>query len=537
MWVELGLTCLVLLFFVYRYITKKFGYWEKFGIPVDKGYFPLGSYNLFSGKHFDDITLPSHLKYKDEPFFGWFLFGKPTLAINDAEIIKMMQVKDFDAFVDRMDAGLMNMIFSGGDMDQLWAKQLTSITGDEWKAVRSAFTPIFTSGKMKGMFKFIKHVSGYLVDEMNTKAENGDEFELKDVFGKFSIDALASSAFGVDGQSFTNKDSPFVKNAAIIFGQSMWDFLVISLKFVPGVGHLMNYFEMNTFKPKESRFFVNIIRKTIEERKASKVRKNDLVDLMLDCIKQEDEEASEDDSGIDDQDHEQYDQDMKLKDIKKGKHNLDESTVIATALVLLTAGYDTTGMTLSYVAYEMANNPDVQKKLQEEIDEAFEEAGGKMPDYNVIQSLPYLDMVINETLRVHPPVGTNTRTVTKDSYTIPGTNLTLKRNDLVSWHARHLHRDPKHWEKPDEFYPEHFSKEAKASRNPYAFQAFGQGPRACIGMRFALLEAKVAVLDTFRNVSLMPGTKTKLPLELDFNSQLAWVKGGLWVTAEKREDI
>ena len=110
MWVELGLTCLVLLFFVYRYITKKFGYWEKFGIPVDKGYFPLGSYNLFSGKHFDDITLPSHLKYKDEPFFGWFLFGKPTLAINDAEIIKMMQVKDFDAFVDRMDAGLMNMV-------------------------------------------------------------------------------------------------------------------------------------------------------------------------------------------------------------------------------------------------------------------------------------------------------------------------------------------------------------------------------------------------------------------------------------------
>merc|ERR1712088_1049052 len=61
-----------------------------------QGILPTGLYNLFSGKHFDDITLPSHLKYKDEPFFGWFLFGKPTLAINDAEIIKMMQVKDFD---------------------------------------------------------------------------------------------------------------------------------------------------------------------------------------------------------------------------------------------------------------------------------------------------------------------------------------------------------------------------------------------------------------------------------------------------------
>ena len=533
MWVELGLVCLVLLFCLYRYITKKFGYWENFGIPVVKGHFPLGSYNLFCGKHFDDITVQGHLKHKDERFFGWFIFGKPVLGINDAEIIKTIQVKDFDAFVDRMDVSLTNSLFSGGEMDQMWAKQLTTITGDHWKAVRSAFTPIFTSGKMKGMLKFLKHVSEYLVDELNKKAENGEEFELKEVFGKFSIDALASSAFGVDGQSFTNKDSPFVKNAAIIFGQSMWDWLVISVNLIPGVRRLTKSLKLNTFRPKETKFFVNIIRKTIEDRKAAKTRKNDLVDLMLNSIKDDGEEIE--DFVIEDQG--QYDKDMKLQNSKKGKHNLDETNVIATALVLLTAGYDTTGITISYVAYEMANNTEMQKKLQNEIDEAFEAAGGEMPDYNVIQSLPYLEMVISETLRFHPPVGGNTRTVTKDSYTIPGTNITLKRNDLVSWNAHHLHRDPNHWEKPDEFYPEHFSKEAKANRNPYAFQTFGQGPRACIGMRFALLEAKVAVLDTFRHVALKPGTKTKLPLELDFNSQLAWAKGGLWVTAERRADI
>jgi len=70
----------------------------------------------------------------------------------------------------------------------------------------------------------------------------------------------------------------------------------------------------------------------------------------------------------------------------------------------------------------------------------------------------------------------------------------------------------------------------------YAFQAFGQGPRACIGMRFALLEAKVAVLSVFRKFSVKPGTKNLEPLVLDGDSQLGYVKGGLWVFVEERHD-
>ena len=66
-------------------------------------------------------------------------------------------------------------------------------------------------------------------------------------------------------------------------------------------------------------------------------------------------------------------------------------------------------MTLSYLSYELANNPEVQARLQEEIDEAFEDADDQFPDYSIIQSLPYLDMVIHETLRYHPPVGMNWR--------------------------------------------------------------------------------------------------------------------------------
>ena len=112
---------------------------------------------------------------------------------------------------------------------------LTSISGDEWKDVRTTFSPIFTSGKMKGMLKYIIHISNGLVDELEMKAKGGEEFELKDVFGKFSLDALASAAFGVDGESFTNKESLFVKYAARIFEQTKLDMIIFSLRMIPGL--------------------------------------------------------------------------------------------------------------------------------------------------------------------------------------------------------------------------------------------------------------------------------------------------------------
>ena len=66
--------------------------------------------------------------------------------------------------------------------------------------------------------------------------------------------------------------------------------------------------------------------------------------------------------------------------------------------------------------YELAKNPEVQKMLQDEIDAAYE--GSSNLDYSSVQSLPYLDMVISETLRLHPPLGVLERVCTKDSYKV-----------------------------------------------------------------------------------------------------------------------
>ena len=333
--------------------------------------------------------------------------------------------------------------------------------GDTWKTIRSTFTPIFTSGKMKTMLPLIREVSGQLTDELARKVEAGQEFDLKDVFGKYSLDGLASCAFGVDAQSFTNEKSVFVKYAADIFTEGAMDNLSFLIKLVPGMGTVLELFNIDLFKKTPTKYFRDMIVKTLETRRKSKGRRNDLVDLMLDCLDKA-EEQSEDEGFAESK--EQFDKDQKFSHNKAGAR-ITEDDVVATAMVLLVAGYDTTGMTLSYLAYAMSKNPGVQEKLQEEVDAAFEDNNGELPDYSTIVNLPYLDMVIHETLRKFNPVKFNTRSCTQD-FRIPGTDITVKAGDLISIPVAGFHQDPEHFSHPEEFYPEHFSKEEKATRNP-----------------------------------------------------------------------
>ena len=105
-------------------------------------------------------------------------------------------VKDFRSFMDREDVNL-TKVLDGGPLDQYWLKQMTALSKEEWRDVRSTFTPIFTSGNMKGMLKFIKEIGVRLNQECHKLAKTGEDFQLKDVYGKFSLDSLANWAFGV----------------------------------------------------------------------------------------------------------------------------------------------------------------------------------------------------------------------------------------------------------------------------------------------------------------------------------------------------
>ena len=513
---------------LYRYVTKNFDKWKKLGVPYKQGSFPSGSFPFFTKRrNFGDHIEKLCNEFKDERFFGAFMFGKPVLIVNDVELLKAIKVKDFNHFTDTQDEHISTNMRSGGELDALFNHHIGNAKGDEWKDTRSTFSPVFTSGKMKRMVKYIEDVSQKLLVEMEKKTDIDEEFELKDLTGKFSLDALASCAFGINFNSYgSEENSAFVKNAASIFKNDFKNGFGLMFKFIPGVVKIYEFFNISVQHPKEVKFFRDIVIQTLNSRRESGERRNDLVDMMLDCMK--DQEQAEHDN---EDETDQYQQDMKLS--HKTKRQLTDKDIISNLMLFLIVGYDTTGMTLAYALYALSLNPDVQEKLQQEVDEAWECSGDKLPDYNTVQGLPYLEMVIMETLRMYTPANTTLRTCT-EPYTLPGTSLTLQRNDSLMFSGSFLHKDPRHWTYPDTFYPEHWSPEEKSTRSPHAFQSFGQGPRACIGMRFAQLELKVALTILVKHLEFCPGSKTQTPLVLDPSEALGWVKGGLWAKVKRR---
>jgi len=358
---------------------------------------------------------------------------------------------------------------------------------------------------------------------------SGNEFELKTEFGKFSLDSLASCAFGFNPRSFEAKSNIFVKSAERLFTNTRWDNLWGISRLIPGVGALHKLLGINIVKPNQTKFFKDILASTIKHRLETGDRHNDLVDLMIDCIK--DQESSELPEA--DQTQDQYEQDMEFVHVKKSKLKLDEEVVTSTSLLLLVAGYDTTSITLSYMAYYLAKNPEIQTKLQAEIDQAYKENNGTLPDYKVIQELPYIEMCILETLRLQTPVGTLFRSCTTDTQ-IPYFDHTIRKNDRIIIPVSGIHMDERYYPNPHQFNPENFSREARQSRSPYTFLGFGQGPRACIGMRFAMLESKVAMMEVLANYTFLSSDRNPDKLEIDPDSTNGYAKGGLYARVVQR---
>ena len=147
------------------------------------------------------------------------------------------------------------------------------------------------------------------------------------------------------------------------------------------------------------------------------------------------------------------------------KQSFDELVIVATAIVLLVAGYDTTGTTLAWACYELAKNPEIQEKLRQEVEDILDGDPEKKLTYDDIQSMTYLDQVINETLRFHNPVGALQRSAAKE-YKVPGTDIVLPKDTMVWINVLSMHFDQKHYENPHGFDPDHFSKDAKSNRHP-----------------------------------------------------------------------
>jgi cytochrome P450 len=161
---------------------------------------------------------------------------------------------------------------------------------------------------------------------------------------------------------------------------------------------------------------------------------------------------------------------------------MSDTQVRDECLTVLLAGHETTANALSFALWLLAHDPGVQDDLAAEAQRVL---NGRTPDAADYARLPLAEQVFAEALRLYPPVWVTARTAA-EPYVYRGFKIAAGTMLVAPQFA--IHRDPRFWERPEEFNPARFSAEAKAARPRFAYFPFGAGSRQCIGEGLAWME-------------------------------------------------
>ncbi|XP_060066284.1 cytochrome P450 3A11-like isoform X2 [Ylistrum balloti] len=426
-----------------------------------------------------------------------------NLVVADKEMAREILVKQFNNFPDRRSLEGFN-----GDIDN----SLLVTKGEQWKHDRSIISPTFSSGKIRKMAPLIQKSCETLIETCRNamKSGNDGQVEIKELFGGYTMDVISSTAFGIHIDSQGNPDDPFIRHAKRLFDFTIMGTWILLAMLFPPIKHILIRCGIYALPRDSMDYFRQFTSRLIEERKRNKKEgRSDFLQLMIDS--QEESQAPEGGESSTDP-----------KESKTKLKGMSFEGILANAEVFFVAGYETTSVTLTMLAYNLATNPDCQERLRQEIEE---EIGSKMIDYDNIQKLHYLDMCLSETLRIYPPALRIERTCIK---TTKVKDITIPAGMVVTIPVYAMHHDPDVWDKPDVFNPERFSASEKANHDPFDYIPFGYGPRNCIGMRLALLKAKMATAYIIRSFRLCVGSRTDIPPKMDDSVNLkpisSWLK-------------
>ena len=201
--------------------------------------------------------------------------------------------------------------------------------------------------------------------------------------------------------------------------------------------------------------------------------------------------------------------------------------VMDELITLFVAGHETTSNALSWAFYLLAKHPEIQTKLQTELDDVLK---GKTAVFSNLSDLIYTEMVIKESMRLLPPVWTlNTRQANED--TIIGDYL-FPQDKVIFISPFANHTNPKYFPDPEKFDPERFSAENEKTIPKHVYIPFGTGPRVCIGQAFAMMEAKLILASIVQcfEISLAQGQELNPQAQITLSN-----KDGMNVFIKRRQ--
>ena len=322
-----------------------------------------------------------------------------------------------------------------------------------------------------------------------------------DLFSQLTLDVILLTAFGIKTDIQTAPHNPIKKRAARVFS-ALW--LVPYLRMFP-----FNYFirSVISFVRQEMAFFVAAASEIVEERKKSPTKgRNDLLQLIL---------AAHDEPAV------------------QGVSRFSDDEIKAQLITWLLAGYQASSNTLAFTAYHLAMDADVQERLRCEV-EIGVQTYRDLALYDLVNEIEYLDCVINESMRLCPPLHIFDRKCEETCEINERLSIPSGMDVIVPIYA--LHHDPEAWPDPEVYDPERFRGPAKDTRHPFQFLPFGAGPRNCIGMKYVMMEMKVALVRILRKFKFVRSPETQVPLVLSSAVTLA-PRDGIYLRVKRVKSL
>lgn len=344
----------------------------------------------------------------------------------------------------------------------LMGQGLVTSNGDFWRRQRKMAAPAFHKQAIDGFFRVFSEEALERAARWSRLPPDAGPLEIVHEMHDMTQDIVLRALFGHD---LDEKEAPAIHAALNTINTEIgirYGTLFDPPKWWP--------FGRNGRYWKALRNLEAFILRIIRARRQNPGDQHDLLGLLLSA---RDEETGE---GMSDQ------------------HLLDELKTLHFA------GHETSANALSWTWLLLDQHPEVRKKAEAELDEVL---GDRDPTLSDLPRLKYLQQVIDESLRVYPPIHQIARSALKEDrfgdFIVPaGTDCMMN--------IYTIHRHPKHYDLPEEFIPERWTDEFKERLHRYAYMPFGGGPRICIGNNFALMEIKtiLAILLRRFRVRLKP---------------------------------
>jgi cytochrome P450 len=322
---------------------------------------------------------------------------------------------------------------------------LLTIDGDLHKQHRRLLLPAFHRKRVEGYHDTMVHYTQRLLDSW----EVGQQVDMLCEMQRLTLSVAARTLFDVEISEQSEELGKAFKTA-MSRGNDYWiwwnvPFLNWNLPFMP-------YGQLYRAKARIDQFVSEII----AERRTSSQDTGDIVSMLL---------AARDEDGS----------------------GLSDRQVLDHAMTILLAGHETTANLLTWALYLLSRHTAVREKL---LNELTTRLSGRSPTVEDLVHLPYLEMVINETLRLYPPAWILLRRA-MESVEIDGTNVSA--GDVVWLSQWVMHRMPEYFPDPETFMPERFDPQQRMKHSQFSFFPFGGGSRLCLGMTFAYMEARIAL--------------------------------------------